>query len=139
MGNGIRLDPPRVFPDVESIRKGIICVAECEGMGGMRRGLLKHFSTFFSQFLCYYPFTGQCRCFHTGTMVNVLVSMLRQILPKNIRDQLQVGFQMDEHLGDALLVPTVEEANGRTIGRMAEALKLRYNNERSFSLSAYRK
>lgn len=45
-------------------------------------------------------------------MVNVLVSMLLPILP---RATLKVGFQLDGHLGDIFLVPTIEQATRKTL------------------------
>ena len=120
-------------PDLESVRKGIICLVECEGMT-MRRDVIKHFQNFFSQLLSHYPFYGQCRHYHTGTMMNVISSVLRKLLPEELRDTYQVGLQFDGHLGDAFLVPTVEEANKRMLAAMEDALKLRYENEKSFSL-----
>lgn len=121
------------IPDLESIRKGLICVIECEEMK-YRRDVNKHFSFFFSQFLTHYPFYGQCHWYHTGAMVNIFASILRKILPKDLRDNFLVGYQFDGNLGDAWLVPTVEEANARMLASMETALQLRYQNEKNFVL-----
>lgn len=122
------------FPDVESIRKGVVLIAECEGMT-LRRDVLQLNNKFFSQFLAFYPFIGKSRCFHTGNMMNIIVSILRKIVPKDVADSIEVGLQFDGHLGDAFLVPTVEAANKRMLLRMEDALKLRYENEKVFKLT----
>ena len=67
-------------------------------------------------------------------MVIIFASILRKILPTELRGNFQVGFQMDSHLSNAFLVPNVEEANKRMLAVMEDALKLRYENEKSFSL-----
>ena len=120
-------------PDFESIRKGIITVCECRDVN-MRRDVTKHVSKFFSEFLSHYPFNGQCRFFNTGTMVNIFASVLRKLLPKELRETFQVGYQMDGHLSEAFLVPNVEESNKRMLTNLKETLKLRYDDEKSFSL-----
>lgn len=122
------------FPDFESVRRGITCLVECEGMT-MRRDVLKYFKTFFADFLAYYPFLGRCRYFHTGAMLNVIASILRRILPEGpLRDTHQVGFQFESHMSEVFLTPTVEEANQRVIARMVDCLELRYENEKWFKL-----
>ena len=121
------------FPDIESIRKGIVFVVECQGMG-LRREVLRFLTSFFSQFLSYYPMNGQCRLFHTGAMFNVIISMLRALLPQQMRESFQIGLQIDGTLGDIFLVPTVQQANQKMLRRMQTALQQRYHNEQHFSL-----
>lgn len=123
-----------MFPDLESIRKGIVQIVECQGMRNMRTDILNFYNSFYSQYLVHYPMAGQCRCFHTGTMVNILVSLLRRMLPEDLKDDFLVGYQFDGNLGEAFLTPTVKEANARLLVRMEEALKQRYDHEKSFSL-----
>lgn len=117
-------------PDMEAVRRGYISVSECQGMS-MRKDVLKHFGRFSTEFLGHYPFICKSRLFHTSAMVNVIVSMLRKLLPD---DLFEVGLQFDGHIGETFLVPTVQEANARTLNSMVEALKLRYDNEKSFSI-----
>ena len=97
------------YPDIETIRRGAIVIVECEGLG-MEKEAYKLNNAFFTQFLSQYPFLGKCRFFHTSPILNVLASMLRKILPKEVRDNFQFGCKFDGHLGEAFLVPTVEEA-----------------------------
>lgn len=74
------------FPDWESIRKGIICVCECEYTSNVRKDATKAFSQFFSEFLTHYPFIGCCHFYHTSSLVNIVASILRKILPKELRN-----------------------------------------------------
>ncbi|CAB9511225.1 expressed unknown protein [Seminavis robusta] len=121
------------FPDFESIRKGIICACECEQMD-LRKDVNKLFGRFFSEFLTHYPFDGECRFFNTGAMVNIFASILRKILPQNLRNKFTVGYKMECHLSETFLVPNVEAANARMLGRMKESLGLRYKHEAAFTL-----
>lgn len=117
------------FPDVESIRKGIVLVAECQGMT-MRRDVLRHNSRFFSEFLAHFPFTGVSRSFHTSAMFNCAVSILRKLVPEELGRSFQVGFQFEGHLGDVYLTPNLQEANQKMLARMKDNLRLRLENEK---------
>ena len=121
------------LPDLESARKGYISLIECQDYS-MRRDTMKHLQAIFSQFLHYYPLNGEARHFNTGTMVNILSSILRKLLPEHLHQNYQVGFRFDGHMGTTMLTPTVKEANARTLVRMQEALKRRYDNEKTFRL-----
>lgn len=123
-----------LLPDLESVRKGYVTMVECQDMQ-MRRDVLNLLSSAFSSFLTYYPLNGECKHYHTGTMVNIVASMLRKILPDHVRRQYQVGCTFDGgNMAEVLLTPTVEEANKRMLAHMQAALKRRYDNEQSFRL-----
>jgi hypothetical protein len=120
-------------PDIESIRRGYVAVAECQGMS-MRKDVLKYMGKIQSKFFAYYPCYVRSRLFHTSVMLNMVVSMLKKMLPDSLQDVYEVGLQFEGHMGDVFLTPTVEEADARTLFNMIETLRLRYENEQSFSL-----
>lgn len=120
-------------PDLESIRRGIIVLVECDGMT-LRRDVLKHFSALFSQLLSHYPVNGVVRHYNTGAMMNVLCSMLRPILPKHLQDTFQVGLRFESNVRAAFLSPSVEVANKRLLRNMKAILKRRYDNQEAFEL-----
>lgn len=124
-------------PDLESVRKGYTCCAECEGWDFQRskqdgKVHQKLFSELFSQ----YPFRGQCKHYHTGIIMNLLVSACKRLLPVKMRDTFYMGLQFDGRLDETFLVPTLEIANQRMLTSLGEALTKRYTNEKSFTLSS---
>lgn len=121
------------FPDMESLRKGIIIMVDCHGIT-MRRDVMKHIRAAFNQFLAYFPHSGQCRLFNSGTIMNVFAATLRKILPPEMKNNFCAGFQFDGAMADVFLTPTMEEANQRMLRRMQHALQRRYENEKTFSL-----
>lgn len=124
-------------PDLESIRKGCICCVECEGVDWTKKQDIKLMHLMFSQLLTNYPFRGQCKHYHTGMIANMAISTLRKILPPHMRYTFQTGLQFDGRLDQAFLVPTVEIANQRLLGRIVETLRRRYDNEITFSLAGH--
>ncbi|CAB9511535.1 expressed unknown protein [Seminavis robusta] len=121
-------------PDMASIRRGIIVLAECDGMDWTKKPDFKLIHNVFSQLLSCYPFTGECRLFHTGVAFNVLAAMLRRFLPKDLRRQFQTGFVFEGRLDTFYLTPDVQTANRRLLARLEEALTRRFENERVFRL-----
>ena len=66
-------------------------------------------------------------------MINLFVAGMRKLLPE-IKEMYQVGCEFDGHLGEAMLVPTVELANQRLLQRMDQALQQYYDNVQTFKL-----
>ena len=123
------------LPDLESVRKGYICCVECEGWSFRKKQDGKLVQRMFSEFMAHYPFRGQCKHYHTGMIINVIVSACRRILPPEIRETLHVGLKFDGRLDEAFLVPNLDAANQRMLHRLGGALEKRYENEKAFSLS----
>ena len=88
-----------------------------------------------SEVASVYPCKWQrFKYFNAGTTFNLAMSMLRPFMPAHARDKLEFGCQFDERLDALYLVPTLEAANDRLVGRFVESLQLRYENEASFRL-----
>jgi hypothetical protein len=118
-------------PDFESIRKGLIFIAECWKKGFDFKSLKK----VWTEVAAVYPFrVGKAKYYNAGTVMTVVLSMMKPFLPKDMRPRLQVGFRSEQRLDSLYLVPTLEEANLRLLGRLGENLRLRYRNERTFRL-----
>lgn len=66
--------------------------------------------------------------------MNLVTSMLRPLLPKNVRNKLDLGCQSERRLDTLYMVPTVEAANQRYLGRVEESLRRRHHNESTFTL-----
>jgi hypothetical protein len=125
------------FPDLESIRKGVIIGVDCQDMT-LRRDVMKYFKLLFDDLMAYFPHSGQCRMFNTGTIMNTIASLLRKILPPEMKDNFQVGYQYEGNMADDFLTPSVEAANQKMLRRMQYNLRQRYTNEMVFSLEDYK-
>lgn len=121
-------------PDFESIRKGGICCVECEGWDWKKKQDGKLILRYFTRLLTFYPFRGVCKSYHTGMFANLLASALRKAIP-SLKETFFMGLQFDGRLDEAFLVPSLEFSNRRLLSRMEATLKLRYQNERTFTLS----
>lgn len=120
--------------DFTSIRQGVIVMIECEGYNWSMKGDWKILQRFFSEVLQYYPMRGQLRHFHNGLVFNIMASMLKPLLPEQMKDSFQVGCQFDGRLDEVFLVPTMEAASQRILERLGQALGRRYQNEHAFKL-----
>lgn len=124
-------------PDIEAMRQGFIALIECQGMSFARKKDLKVVQKMVSELLCSYPIRGKVKHFHTSSFFNVMSSMFQRIVGRDAGLQFQTCCVIDieaRPLGSMYLVPTVESANQRVLGRMHEVLQLRYREENAFSL-----
>lgn len=124
-------------PDLASIRKGMLVMIECEAMDWSKKPSFKVLSQLSSQLLTIYPFIGYAYFYHTGVFINMMASMLRKLLPKNLGDRLRTGMRFDDRLDKCFLVPDVETATQKVISEMEKTLKRRYENEKAFILHDY--
>ena len=65
---------------------------------------------------------------------NLLLSAFRKVIP-SLKETFFTGLQFDGRLDETFLVPSLEVSNRRLLSRMEATLKLRYQNERAFTLS----
>lgn len=61
--------------------------------------------------------------------------MLNKILPGDTRNRMEFGCQFDGRLDTVYLVPTPEAAQERMLGRLADSLRRRFENEKTFRLN----
>jgi hypothetical protein len=80
-----------------------------------------------------YPFKlNKLKYFNSGTAWNVAISMVKPLLPKE--STVELGCQLETRLDSLYLVPSLQDANRRLLGRVEETLRRRYGNERTFQL-----
>jgi len=124
-------------PDLYAVRKGITMLVECEGYSfskviGMD---FKTHQKIWDELSGVYPQRfDQVKHFHTGVLFNVMASMVRRMLPVNMRSRFHVGCDFGARLDTLYLVPNEEEASQRFIARMEDSLVRRYANEKMFKL-----
>jgi hypothetical protein len=100
--------------------------------------LLKEFKRIWTEVLLEYPLSiRKALYFHTGTAMNILVAMLKPLIPEPLRSNVQTGCFFEMRLDRLYLVPTLEAANQRFLDRVAETLQRRYDNERTFRLERH--
>lgn len=122
-------------PDLEAVRRGVLFMAECEGYDwkkGMSLTLLKRV---WSEVAGVYPIRWvKIKYFNAGVTMNLVTSMLKPFIPKDVRQKLEFGCQYEKRLDELYLVPTVEAAHLRFLERIEIAIQKRYENELSFVL-----
>ncbi|CAB9516622.1 expressed unknown protein [Seminavis robusta] len=118
-------------PDFATIRRGTITLLECEGMRIDQKQDFKLIQKLLSELLCYYPFKGEMRCFHTGVAFNIMAAIMRRLVPEG---KIMTGCTFEGRLDQFYLLPDVTTANRRVLEQLIRALKRRYENEKSFSL-----
>lgn len=125
-------------PTLSAVRNGLVGICECEGMGW------DNFCMDFERRLWYEHPTVYPAKWHelswvrTPTAANILFSLLKPIMPAEIREVASLGVQFDESFDgrlDALfLQPSVEEAIERQISTTESFLTKRYHNQAHFKL-----
>ena len=63
-----------------------------------------------------------------------MAAMVKKVLPLELRNTFQVGLTLNGRMDSIFLVPNEQVATERMFRQMDETLKLRYENERNFSL-----
>jgi hypothetical protein len=103
---------------------------------GWKRGFdFKSLKRVWSEVVSVYPLqVKKIKYFNAGTTMTLVVSMLKPFLPKGVRHKIEIGCQFEQRLDSLYLVPSLEEANLRLLGRVEETLRRRYENERTFRL-----
>ena len=82
-----------------------------------------------------YPFkVEKVKYFNAGTTMTIVIAMVKKFFPKDLRQRIEVGLQFEQRLDTLYLVPSLEEANQRLVGRVGETLRRRYANESTFRL-----
>jgi hypothetical protein len=88
-----------------------------------------------SEIATVYPFRiDKVKYFNAGTIMALVTSMLKPFLPKEVREKLEFGYQTEQRLDSLYLVPSLEEAKLRLVGRVEDTLRRRFANEGAFRL-----
>lgn len=125
-----------VSPDFEAIREGVVVLIECDGFDPKKQFGMKVFSRMWNELGLVYPVDMlSMKHFHTGVFLNLLVSLAKRVLPLEVHRRFEVGHICQAGLlRDVFTTPCADAANRRLMDQFTQALKLRYENEASFSL-----
>lgn len=121
--------------DLEAIRRGNVLICDCGGFDWHKNINLKATRRIWTELLGQYPFQYQkIKYFNSGFFINMINSLKKRFLPREITDKIESGCKFDGRLCDFYLQPTVEAATERLHYRLSECLKQRYEHEANFSL-----
>jgi hypothetical protein len=97
--------------------------------------LLKEIKRLWTEVVMEYPLVvKRLKYFHTGTAMNILVAMVKSVIPEPLKSNVETGCSFEHRLDKLYLVPTLEDANQRFLNRVAHTIQRRYDNERIFRL-----
>ncbi|CAB9523694.1 expressed unknown protein [Seminavis robusta] len=124
------------FSNLQIVRKGNVHIMECSGYSwSLNMFDLKITKRLLTEVHGSYPSTFyQLFMYHTPMAFNLLVSMMKRSLPENLKFKFQVGCTFAGRLNGFYAIPTPEAATQRALNSLCEALQIRYENERTFSL-----
>lgn len=77
---------------------------------------------------------NKIKYFNAGMSMNLVTSMLRPLFPEDVKQKLDFGCQSEQRLDTLYLVPSLEEANARFLGRVEESLRRHHHNASTFTL-----
>ncbi|CAB9512513.1 unknown protein [Seminavis robusta] len=122
-------------PDFKSMRNGTNMVFEC---GGFDFTMISHKISrrLCEEFYATYPINcRQMNFFHSGVFVALLLSQSKRFLPKELSSKFHTGCVFEGgRLDSFYLLPNLEAAQKRVLGRTMECLTERYANDESFRL-----
>jgi CRAL/TRIO domain len=123
-------------PDLESTRRGSVWFIEAHGFGfNMEMMNVDLFRFLFADVMGSYPMKLRCmKCFHTPMLYNVLISMVKKVIPADFASKFQVGCIFLGKLDEFYTLPTPEIAAQKTFATFVDCLKMRYENEKAFTL-----
>ncbi|CAB9528152.1 expressed unknown protein [Seminavis robusta] len=121
-------------PDLFSIRQGCVFVGECDGYDWtvMNVDVVRRL---WDEVFAVYPMKiCELKCFNSGVVANLLLSMLKPFFPKDLQRKINLGCQFEGRLDTFYAVPTWEVAAERTLEEISSFLQRRYTNEAQFVL-----
>lgn len=124
-----------VQPDAAAMRRGVIFVAECEGMQ-LHNVFFPGLRQFYKDLRSVYPLKhDEVTWLRPPAVASMLAQFLRPVMNAEMSDKLTVGSAMDE-MGERLdrlcFVPTFEAANQRLVSNITKLLLRRYAIAKDF-------
>ena len=127
-----------LHPNLAAARNGLVGIVECEGMG-FDNFCMEFEARLWHEHPTVYPARWhELSWVQTPTAANVLFSLLKPIMPQEIRDVCQLGVKFDEafegRLDQLFLQPNEKAAMKRLIATVQSFLTQRYHNSLHFRL-----
>lgn len=123
-------------PDLEAVRQGPVLLVENQGFDWKKNFGVNVFKRMYTDLMAFYPFRHKLiKNFHTGVFMNLVVSMSKPIIPKEMFNSYQMGCTCElGRLDRVYMKPSVRAANEKLLAATKMALEKRYANEASFKL-----
>ena len=122
-------------PNLDSIRRGVIVIAECEGYDWTKHVDVASLRIFWNELVEAYPIRfRKIKYFHNGMFLNLAISMTKRFVPKGSISVIETGCKVDQRLDAMYLVPTVEKANARLLRALEHTWEQRCLNVESYRL-----
>jgi CRAL/TRIO domain len=123
----------------QAIRSGVAIMVECEGCSFSNFDA-KANEQFMLEFFRWYPKRHKEVLFlNSPTIINVAYSLWKKYMNSNMKDAFRLGYQIEGMEGqriDALFkTPSPEIARQHMVQKVEQFLKLRYRNQKTFSLN----
>ncbi|CAB9506907.1 expressed unknown protein [Seminavis robusta] len=136
VGRGVHYLCHAMFPCFEAVRVGNVHILECEGFDwGKGMVDVAQFGKLTNISHGAFPSVLRTKFFNTPTVLNVLVSMCKRYIPKEISSQFELGCTfVGGRLDKFYRVPNREVALKRAVDMLCESLQIRMESEKVFSL-----
>ncbi|CAB9506387.1 unknown protein [Seminavis robusta] len=125
-----------LFPNLEVVRKGHTQVVECEGFDLSRNMVdINIFVRLMTEIHGSYPTAfGGVYFYHTPMAINLMLALAKRSLPEHLVSNIVMGCTFVSRLDQFYAIPTLEAASQRALDKIQESLRIRYENEHTFSL-----
>lgn len=121
--------------DFETIRQGVIYRVEGSGYDWKKHLDVKLMRRLHDAYHASFPCRMTLYLYHNNVMINVFNSLCKKLYPKGL--DIKVGCEAPAPLDEIFLQPTPEVANQRTLLKLENSLRRRYEMEKEFSLEAF--
>lgn len=126
-------------PDFTAIRQGSVLLCECSGFDWKKNMDFATFRKMWTELLAVYPMHySKIKYFNSGVLINLINSLKKRFLPKEITDRMETGCRLDGRLSDIYMVPTPAACVQRFLARIDESLTRRFHNVQTFRLEPLR-
>jgi hypothetical protein len=121
--------------DMESIRKGITLAIDCTDFDWDKHlnndAERRIWEELMGVFPCRYR---SIEYVNAGYQINVMTSLKKEYLSREVTDRIQTQRQVDGKLSDLYLVPTAEAATQHLLSELEKYLRKRYENALNFTV-----
>lgn len=123
-------------PDFHAMRVGSITLAENTGFDWKTNFGVRAFQKMCTDITNFYPTRyRKLKNFHSGVFMNLILSISKPLLPKEIHSVFEMGCSSGfGPLDKIYMQPSVEAANKKFLKNTSYALRRRYDNQASFTL-----
>ncbi|CAB9515736.1 expressed unknown protein [Seminavis robusta] len=129
-----------VCSTLQAIRSGVAIMVECMGANFSNFDAHVHEQFMVELFRCYPKRHKEVLFLNSPTVINVAHSLWKKYLSPNMKNAFRLGYQIEgmegQRIDELFKTPSPEVAQQHMVQKMGRFLKLRYRNQKTFSLRA---